>query len=87
MGIIEFHFHDAEFGFSPSVSKGSEDDADAESTDSEEVVDWETDAGESDRSPGLGAVVALVVLVALAAVAGLKRRQGSEDDEEVELEA
>jgi len=93
MGLIELHFHESKFDFSPSVTTGAEEELPSETADSEgddedvESVGWTEDAEayESSSSTGLGALVALVVLVALAALVGLKRRGG--DSEDVELEA
>ncbi|MCG1003602.1 MULTISPECIES: hypothetical protein [Halobacterium] len=92
MSLIEVHFHESEFDFAPSLitdaseASALETEADDEAADEDvESAGWEDDAEpEQGSSAGLGAVVALVVLVALGAVVGWKRR-GS-DDEDVELD-
>ncbi|MXR21208.1 hypothetical protein [Halobacterium bonnevillei] len=99
MGILEFHFHDAEFDFSPSMTTGGEDvetafsddsEAESETTEEPEAFASEESGNESSESAGVGALIALGVLVALAVLAGLRRRSTDsepEPSEEVELEA
>jgi hypothetical protein len=99
MGILEFHFHDAEFDFSPSMTTGGEDveaafsddsEAESEATEEPEAFGGEESGDESSESAGVGALIALGVLVALAVLAGLRRRSSDsepEPSEEVELEA
>jgi hypothetical protein len=94
MGILEFHFHDAEFDFSPSMTTGGEDVEEVFSgeseAESEATAEAEADVDESSDSAGVGALIALGVLVALAVLAGLRRRSRDsevESSEEVELEA
>lgn len=94
MGILEFHFHDAEFDFSPSMTTGGEDVEEVFSSESEAESEAaeaaEEDVGESSDSVGVGALIAIGVLVALAVLAGLRRRSSdseAEPSEEVELEA
>lgn len=99
MGILEFHFHDAEFDFSPSMTTGGEEveeafsgESEAESEATEQLGEYgnEEYADESSESAGVGALIALGVLVALAVLAGLRRRSSdseAEPSEEVELEA
>jgi hypothetical protein len=91
MGLIELHFHESKFDFSPSVTTGADEETALEAADSEgddedvESAGWKDEGSESSSSAGVGALVALVVLVMFAALVGLKRRGG--DDEDVELEA
>ncbi len=92
MGLIELHFHESEFAFSPSVTTGAGEDSALEAGDESEGDDediesigWKDEDAESSNATGLGALVARVVLVVLAALVGWKRRGG--DDEDVELEA
>jgi hypothetical protein len=99
MGILEVHFHDSQFDFSPSMNTGGDDpleeaaDGDDEAAEDGTVI--EPEDGESG-SGGMGAVVALGVLVALGALVGLRRRRSGDDgedeaadrpDEEIEISA
>lgn len=92
MGLIELHFHESEFDFSPSVTTGAGEESALEVGDEREAaaedvesVGWKDEEAASSSATGLGALVALVVLVVLAALVGWKRR--SSGDEDVELEA
>lgn len=93
MGIIEFHLHEPDFDFSPSMRTGGEPAEDELSEDSEDEIAVE--GGDDSGGSGLGALVALGVLVALGALVGLRRRRkgGDEDpvepgpDEEIEISA
>lgn len=94
MGLIELHFHESEFDFSPSVTTGAGEKAleageveesDEAADEDVESVGWKDEEAASSSATGLGALVALVVLVVLAALVGWKRR--SSGDEDVELEA
>ncbi|MGB9965216.1 hypothetical protein [Halobacterium sp. CBA1126] len=91
MGLIELHFHESEFDFSPSVVTGADEELALEDEDGDdedvESAGWKSegdDEADSSSVAGAGAVVALVVLVVLGALVGWKRRGG---DEDVELEA
>jgi hypothetical protein len=88
MGILEIHFHESDFDFSPSVGKGSK----SSESSSEDGTMLEPDS-ESDDS-GIGALLALGVLVALGLLVGMRRRgnggeAGSEygEDEEISISA
>lgn len=95
MGLIELHFHESEFDFSPSLVTSADEESALEAVENEddeaadedvESVGWKTDSdAASSSSAGLGALVALAVLVVLGALVGWKRR--SSGDEDVELEA
>lgn len=86
MGILEVHFHDSQFDFSPSMQTGGDElldeqaEAEAEGAESEDGTMVEPD--EESGSGGLGAVVALAVLVVLGALVGLRRRRGGDDDDD-----
>ncbi|MDH5019788.1 hypothetical protein [Halobacterium rubrum] len=83
MGILEVHFHESEFDFSPSMQTGGDEPLD-EATD-DAAADTEdgtmVEPDEESGSGGLGAVVALAVLVALGTLVGLRRRRGGDDGE------
>lgn len=83
MGLLEFHFHDADFDFSPSMNRGGSSD----DRPSVESTDWESD--DDSGGIGKGAIVALLVLVAIGAVVGMRRRrsggEADEGDEEIQI--
>ncbi|MFB6071630.1 MAG: hypothetical protein ABEJ88_01535 [Halobacterium sp.] len=89
MGIIEFHFHEPSFDFAPSIGKetGGEDAGESESDHESTLEVGDGEQYESGAS-GVGALVALAVLVVLAAAVGLKRRRGGSEEpaEEAEIE-
>lgn len=92
MGLIELHFHDADFDFSPSMVTGGDDAAALEDADGDdediESTGWASEPDdESGGGTGIGAVVALVVLVVLAALVGWKRRTGNADTDDIKLDA
>jgi len=90
MGILELHFHDSQFDVSPSMSTGGSD-----SEEESGGIGWRSKRSSGEESeeesgssgPGVGAVLALVVLVGVAALVGIRRRGGSEESEDVTLEA
>jgi len=90
MGILEVHFHESDFSFSPSV--GSGDAADELGSDDGTMLEPDSDS-EDDGGPG--ALLALGLLVVLGLIVGLRRRRngGSEDggeygeDEEISISA
>lgn len=77
MGIIEFHLHEPDFDFSPSMSTGRSKDQDEtemgeESSDLD--TEWSPDDSESSRGPGKFA--GLAMLVVLGAILAWRRRSG-----------
>ncbi|GAA0288410.1 hypothetical protein [Halobacterium noricense] len=92
MGLIEVHFHESEFDFSPSMVTGAgeqaleatEEESDETADEDVESVGWKDEEAEPSSSAGLGALVALAVLVVLAALVGLKRRSSGDEDGELE---
>jgi len=89
MGILELHFHEADFNFAPSVGA----DGELDESDDEDGTVLEPDSEADDGGPG--ALLALGVLVVLGVLVGLRRRRsgGSEDsseygeDEEISISA
>lgn len=81
MGILEVHFHDSEFDFSPSMQTGgdelTDEQAEAATTDTADGTAAEPDEASDGR--GLGIVVALAVLVVVAALVGLGWRWSGDD--------
>jgi len=77
MGILEVHFHESDFSFSPSVGPNGEPEE--SSSEDGTVVEPDSESGDS----GVGALVALGVLVALGLLVGMRRRRngGDETDE------
>jgi len=78
MGILEFHFHESDFNFAPSV--GADGESDESSTEDGTML--EPDAESGDGGSGVGALVALGVLVALGLLVGMRRRNGGEESDE-----
>jgi MYXO-CTERM domain-containing protein len=85
MGIIEFHLHEPDFDFSPSMTTGRGSD-DSKATDDKSSMDtkqmdldteWSPDEEESGR--GVGKFLALAVLVGLGAILAMRRRSGGTD--------
>ena len=74
MGILELHFHESDFNFAPSV--GPDGESDESSTEDGTVLepDRESDDG------GVGALVALGVLVVLGLLVGMRRRRSGSDE-------
>jgi LPXTG-motif cell wall-anchored protein len=93
MGIIEFHLHEPDFDFSPSMRTGGEPGEDEHEDEREDAASFEVE--DDSGGSGMGALVALGVLVALGALVGLRRRRkGGDDDlpetgpdEEIEISA
>jgi hypothetical protein len=77
MGLIELHFHDADFSLGPSFG----DESDALDADR---PDFELEEEDSSRGPGLGAVVVGVLFLLVLAVA-VRKYTGDSPGVEVEM--
>lgn len=100
MGIFEFHFHESEFKFAPSISnKGGETtdhDADSETdlsiesdtTSTPEMSKTTSESG-STMAKGVGVLVGLAFLVTMGALGKklVSKRLGGEPEDEDEFES
>lgn len=102
MGILEFHFHESEFAFEPSMTFPGEeyeeeaiegasesDDADATPVPAGRSSSDSTGDSGSTAKNGLAVLVGLAFLVGFGAVAKKlisKRRSSGEDDERLSTE-
>ncbi|WP_232686043.1 hypothetical protein [Halobacterium zhouii] len=87
MGIIEFHLHEPEFEFAPSMgSRGGDDSGLMDDSSMMDDRDTEWSSDEEESGGGMGKVVALAVLVGLGALAMWRRRGGSSGHEDEAFE-
>lgn len=86
MGIIEFHAHDPEMDFSPSINFGGRSDQTEESTDTERDETTHSSQDSESNSGGKGKFLALAVLVGLVLLFVWRRRSTDKSDVTSEFE-
>jgi len=74
MGILELHFHESDFDFSPSIGTGGDADHDSSGEDGT-MVEPDT---EDDGGPG--ALLAFGLLIVVGVLVGLRRRRSGGED-------
>lgn len=79
MGILEIHFHESDLNFSPSMGKGGKRGKPLESSDDDGTI-LEPDDESGEGGSGVGALLALGMLVALGVLVGMRRRSSGGDD-------
>ena len=90
MGLIEFHLHEPDFDFSPSMSTGgSKKDDESTMTDDESLMgteqsdldtEWSADDSKSSRGPGK--LAGLAMLIGLGVLMAWRRRSKGTGQEE-----